>query len=347
MTDSPSKPPSLQDVARRAGVAVSTVSRALTMPGRISAQTRERVQAAAEELGYRPNLAARQLRRGGGDMLLILMPDFIGLEISNTVPFIVNAVQERALQSGYSVMQMTLSGGDRSNQKLMDLVQGGQIAGILLLISDVPVIGGRSLAAAGVPLVAVDCDHSAEGMPSVVSENRAALRRLTRMILEAGHRRLAYVTGPADSWHETERRSGIAEAMAGWDGPLPPLVCLPGGFNVETGTAAADAFLTLAPRPTALLCWSDEIALGVLRRLQEAGLRVPGEVSLTGFDGLKVTAYTWPSLATIGQDSGRIGWMATEALLHLVEDRAGPVAPFIEVPATFLRGESLGPAPQG
>jgi len=355
-------PPSVADVARLAGVATSTVSRALTMPGRIAEKTRLKVLAAAEELGYKPNLAARNLRLGASKTVMIVLPGALFLGASQVISEVLRGIDEALVREGYSVLIANLDRFAETEEYIMDIALGGTIAGSIVLASSLPQVGDRSLADAGPPVVAGLFDLTPWGIPSVVSNDREAMRQATAHLLGLGHRRFLYISGPAEAfpprelpprgpgpqtnYHEAERFAGLLDALREAGLSADAVTRSPGSFDFESGIAAADLYLSMPDRPTGVLSCIDDSAIAFLRTVTRAGVSVPDEVSVIGFDGSRVGAFINPGLASMRQRTDEIGHELARQLL----DRIGgakddPRAPVV-FPCELLLRESIATPPK-
>ncbi len=300
----------IHHVAQRARVSASTVSRAFTAPDLVRADTRERVLLVAEEVGYRPNRAARGLITGKTANIGLIVPD-----LGNPLfPAVLKGAQARALQADHAVF---LADTDEDPDLEVNLIRAmaKQVDGIVLCssrMSDRQLRGVLSLTAltfvnrrvADVPIVLID---SADGMRQGV-EHLAAL----------GHRRAAYLSGPRTSWSNRERRRGVraASRTAGVEmvelGPFSP--------RYEAGLQAAD--LVLAADVTAVLAYNDLIALGMLNRLADRGVAVPDELSVIGFDDIAFAAMCTPPLTTVSIPKELTGRTAVELLLDWLDKKS-------------------------
>ncbi len=310
------------DVARAAGVSTATVSRALTFPDRVLEETRERVFAAVRELGYTPNTAARQLRAGSSRTILVVVGK------RRNPPFfseVLRGVDVTLSQAGYSVLMGNLDLDDDNTEKhLVDLVFGGHIDGTLVLSNMVPAFNGRSIADAGVPIVAICSEADGRDIPAVLVDDETCCRAQTRYLIEMGHRRLAYIAGPKGNYNEVKRYPGfLAETAAAGLAP-EDIVRFEGSYDFASGVAAGEAFLKLEQRPTGVVVCSDEMAIAFMKTIRRAGVRVPEDVSIVGFDGIEIGDYVEPTLTTIRQPRFELGTTGAEILLGLIRGETSP-----------------------
>ena len=333
-------PVHIADVAALAGVSIATVSRAIAKPGRVSAATRERVLEVVRRTGYTPNLAGRNLRAARSMMVLVVVPTFITPFFSELLLGVDRALSAR----GYGLLIGNLHDGAEKEAHLLDLVFAGGADGVVLLNGHVLRNGNRSLTESRVPIVAVSVPPSAD-LPQVLVDEREGAAAVAGHLLDLGHRRFGYVGGPADSYIEDERWAGFRDALAGAGIAADTIVRWPGDFHVGTGVEAARRFLA-APkrRPTAVFAVSDMMAIGFMRTLRAAGLVVPRDVSVVGFDGIEFADYCEPPLTTVRQPREAMGRAAAELLLRLIAGDEIPSAErILRLEAALRPAESTAP----
>ena len=330
---------SIQDVAREAGVAASTVSRALTIPGRIAEKTRVRVLEAANRLGYTANATARKLRKGQSRVVLLVLPGPFNAGASQVIGEIITVIDKEFAARDYSLVIANVDRQADSDRYMLDLAFSGQVDGAIIISSGVPEAGGRSLVDSGIPIVSTLFDCSPVGIPSVVTNDRQVSRDVVAELLKRGHRNFLYLGGPRGNYVESERSKGVKLALKGRKDCT--LISINGDFHFESGTLAAQAWLDQADRPTAVFCASDDMAIAFIRRVTEAGIKVPPDVSVVGFDGASVGAFTVPSLSSVRQPTALIGQETVKAIISQME-KPGGVPPRTIVPSTLVLRESVG-----
>ncbi|QFY63780.1 LacI family transcriptional regulator (plasmid) [Rhizobium grahamii] len=315
--------PLMADVARLAGVAISTVSRALANPGRVNEKTRQKIDAAAKQLGYTPNAMARGLRVGKSNIIMIVLPGSLYYGASQVIPQVLQSINKSLIQGGYNLMIANLDRDEASERHILDLAFGGTVRGAIILSSKLPEVDGRSLASAGLPIVSMLLDMSEVGLPSVVTNDREAIREATNDLLGLGHRRFLYLAGPQENYHDVERFAGVIEALRGAGLPESAVVRSGGrldyqqGFNI--GLEAADDFGALGDKPTAVIATSDDMAISFMSRIQSMGLKIPEDLSIVSFDGSPVCAFCSPPLSTIEQPMEEMGQTAVALLLSAID----------------------------
>ncbi len=315
--------PLMADVARLAGVAISTVSRALANPGRVNEKTRAKIDAAARQLGYTPNAMARGLRVGKSNVIMIILPGSLYYGASQVIPQVLQSINRSLIQGGYNLMIANLDRDETSERHILDLAFGGTVRGAIIFSSKLPEVDRRSLANANLPIISMLFDMSDAGLSSVVTNDREAVRDATAELIRLGHRRFLYLAGPEGNYHDVERYSGVIEALeaAGMSGAA---VVRSGGnldyqHGFDIGLQAAEDFAALAAKPTAVIATSDDMAISFMSRMQQTGLTIPADLSIVSFDGSPVCAFCSPPLSTIEQPVEEMGQAAVALLLAAME----------------------------
>jgi LacI family repressor for deo operon, udp, cdd, tsx, nupC, and nupG len=332
------------EVAALAGVSIATVSRAIANPGRVNAETRERVLEVVQRTGYTPNVAGRSLRAARSMMALVVVPTFVTPFFSQ----LLLGVDQALSAHGFGLLIGNLHDGEGKEAQLLGLVQAGQADGVILLNGHMLRAGSRSLADMAIPVVAVSVPAEAPGVPAVLVQDREGAEAAARHLLALGHRRLGYVAGPPGNYVERERWAGFAGALE--EAGIAPgaIARWPGDFHVAAGAEAARAFLAAAPveRPTAVFAASDMMAIGFMRTAHAAGLRVPDHVSVVGFDGIEFADYCEPPLTTVRQPREAMGREAAELLVRLIRGEPIPAeARRQRLPVALRPAGSTAPPP--
>ncbi|MBW8812685.1 MAG: LacI family DNA-binding transcriptional regulator [Caulobacterales bacterium] len=332
----------IQDVARSAGVSTATVSRVLSAPERVTEATRARVLAAVEDLGYAPNMAAKMLRTLRTEKILVTVPD-----ISN--PFfsqVIRGVEEAAKAAGYSVLLGDTRHEPAREEQYASMLRRKEADGLIFLGHRLPEAAADMVAAQGARAPIVNgCEYSPElRVSSAHIDNAQAAAEAMDHLYALGHRRVGVITGPLGSPLSRDRLAG-AEAAAARHGRAGDLRVVTGDFSIEAGVEQATALLDRAPAPTAIFCFSDEMAMGALSALRRRGLRCPQDVSLVGFDGIRFAAFLDPALTTVSQPMERIGHEVVGLLLEILRGEAG--APrHVTLPHTLVVRGSTAPPPE-
>ncbi|WP_202899679.1 LacI family DNA-binding transcriptional regulator [Kordiimonas gwangyangensis] len=287
----------IRAVSKIAGVSVATVSRTLSTPDVVSEETRKKVLAAVKETGYKPNLMARNFRSRKSYSILVLVPD-----LSN--PFfamVISGIQQAAKARGYSVVLGNTMGDAEVERELAHQLHTNQADGIIQLSSRFPLADDDC--SEGVTPAVINCCECVDddSMPTVTLDNSGAAKALTDHLLALGHKRIAVISGPAESPLTAARLDGYRQALTAAGLSFDASLVTEGDYSLASGAAAAGTLLAASNRPTAMVCFNDEMAIGAMHEIRKAGLSVPSDVSITGFDNLSFAAYTDPPLTTISQ----------------------------------------------
>jgi DNA-binding LacI/PurR family transcriptional regulator len=303
-----STPPVMADVAKVAGVSHQTVSRVINGMPNIRPSTRERVEAAIKELGYRPNTAARALVTRKSSTIGIISTES-GLYGPNSVR---RTVEDAARQAGYFAGSVSLSTVTaQSLTDAIDHLMRQSVEGIVMIAAQHEALDAIRRQDPGVPLVVVEGDLSRAKSAVGVDQHRGAYEA-TRLLLELGHTSIAHVRGPL-AWTEAEaRRQGWEDALREAGQAVGPLLL--GDWTPRSGYVAGRALVS-DPGPTAVFVANDQMAIGLMRALDEAGLTVPDDMSIVGFDDTPEAEFLNPPLTTVRQNFQEVGRRAI-AVLH-------------------------------
>jgi LacI family repressor for deo operon, udp, cdd, tsx, nupC, and nupG len=307
-------------VARLAEVSTATVSRALATPQRVSAEARARVLDAIAKTGYVPNPAARSLRSQKTFMVLVVLPDLANTFFSK----ILRGIEETLFEAGYGMIISDLDGSPGKEAHFAAFTAAGRVDGAILLNGHLfgQSRDGKGVAAKlSIPLVALCEAIPGADIPQIEIDNRDAARRMTQHLASLGHKRIAYVSGPAGNVLERERFQGYRDGLRSAGLAFDPELVFPGDFTLEAGVKAGQGLVSRNGRPTAVFCTSDEMAIGVVRALRSAGLRVPEDISVAGFDDIEFAAAALPALTTIHQPRRELGQTAATVLMDLLQGR--------------------------
>jgi len=306
----------IKDVARRVGVSHTTVSRALRGNSLISDETSQRIRQAAAELGYRPSAAARSLKTNRSQVLGVIVSSLDDPFFSE----ILQGIEDCAQEGGYSLFIATSQRDPLREQKIVQTMMEHRADGLIICSTSFSAAQGRQLLDYGFPIVVVN-NQSLEGFRySIYHDDVDGSRQMTRHLIELGHRRIAYLGNALSGRTTLDRLSGFSQEMESAGLPVPQdYVLQVAGGNPEDGLSGAEYFLHLPVRPSAIVCYNDQLATGVLKGLQSAGLDVPADMSVTGFDNITMSAYTRPPLTTFDQPKRFIGMEAARLLLGLLK----------------------------
>ena len=332
---------SARDVARLAGVSTATVSRALNMPESVDPGTLSRVRAAIEKLRYVPHGAARALRSRKSDMIGAIVPSFDYALYARTT----SALQREADARGYALVLAAhyydLATEVRlTRQMIQHVVDAFMFVG---LDHDAELFS--LLDRYGRPYVLTWGVDASRLHPSIGFDNRAATYAMTRHLLELGHRRFALISAPTPGNDRArERGAGVRAALEAAGLSLADADVRYGPIALDSGTAAMHELLARRPRPTAVIATNDVFAVGAMIACREAGVRVPGDVSITGVDDTDLGATQTPGLTSIRTPIVEIGRAAALQLVARLERRPADLSQ--QLPFELVRRGSTGPPPR-
>ncbi|MGR6966912.1 LacI family DNA-binding transcriptional regulator [Geodermatophilus sp. URMC 61] len=331
----------MSDVAARAGVSHQTVSRVINGHRNVAPQTRERVERAIRELGYRPNSAARALVTGSTRTI-----GFVTVNINQYGPAQTLVGLERAARAaGYSLSVTVLDEATAEAMRdALDRFMAQSVDAVLALATYDDAVEALHQVHTPLPLVTVQSGGALEE-PAVGVDQVAGARLATRHLLDLGHRTVHHVTGPADSKEARDRVEGWRAELTAAGTPAP--VCLHGDWTPSSGYEAGRGLAArrrAGEEITAVFMANDQMALGLLAALHEEGLEAPRDVSVVGFDDLPEAPYLTPPLTTVRQDFAELGHRAVELVLARLAGRELHLEP---VPPVLLIRSSTGPVPVG
>jgi DNA-binding LacI/PurR family transcriptional regulator len=331
------RPPAMADVARLAGVSHQTVSRVINGSTRVAPETRERVRDAMRLLEYRPNSVARALVTGRSRT--------VGVIGFNTTLFgpasTLFGIERSAHEADYLTSVVSMPEVDGESVLLAaERLRRHNVEGVLAMASHITAHGALGQIAWEVPLVAVEAGPI-DGIPTVAIDQYGGAVSATRHLLELGHSCIAHIAGPSDSQEVQLRLAGYRETvLAAGHRPSPPLF---GDWSPRSGYELG-AQLAARPEVTAIFVANDQMALGALRALDEAGRRVPDDVSIVGFDAIPEGEFFTPPLTTIRQDFIQIGRRGFELLRRRIEEGESPATHQVIASELIVRA-STGPPP--
>lgn len=317
---SPGSSGKLQQVAARAGVSTSTVSRVLSRPDLVNASTRALVERVIRELQYKPSRVARRLRaeRTSSGLIGLLIPD-----IQN--PFfadVVRGVEDVAQDHGHSLFIGNSDEDVQKERQYLDLLRSESVDGIVLPPCEENDKAAHALIRDGVPVVCIDRRLTGITVDTVVLNNVAAADQATEHLLRAGHRRIGFIEGRPQISTSEERLEGYAKALARHRIRTPRTLVRAGDSRQASGRALAGELLDLDPAPTALIAGNNLMTVGALEAIRERGLRIPHDVALVGFDDIPWMAVHEPPLTVVRQPAYEMGRRAMELLIQRIADPA-------------------------
>ena len=307
--------PTVQDVARAARVSTATVSRALSSPERVSVKTRDKVAKAVAETGYVLNHAARNLRRQDTGTIVALVPDIGNSHFSNILQGIETVCADRNLK----VLIADTRKPSMSSSRLSDYFSKNNCDGIVIMDGHFSISAIRESNPKLPPIVAAGEWSDDPNVPIAVVDNMLGAELAVSDLLKLGHMKIGHVTGLLSHKPGRDRLDGFKATLA--NAGLDPAKAwiVDGDYTLDAGERAASTWLELKDRPTAVFCAADRTAFGFISALNEAGVRVPDDVSVVGFDDIDIAGHFVPPLTTIHQPRRAVGEQAAKLLVSLLE----------------------------
>jgi LacI family transcriptional regulator len=331
--------PTIFDVARVSGVSYSTVSRVVNGHAYVRESTRQRVQAAMAELGYVAHVTARALASGRTQAVGLLAQ-----EIDN--PFfsvVIKGIDQEVSVAGYDLLLCTTHSRREKEAEYVARLSHGMADGLLIVLPTRLPEYVEHLRAEQYPFVLIDHDSDAPGCNVINAANRDGTRTGIAYLIELGHRRIGFITGRSDVGATHERLAGYRDALL--EAGIPPDVRLvvEGDFLEARGYSAATELLSLAQPPSAIFASSDVAAFGVLGAARDAGLQVPRDLSVLGFDDIVEASYPGAALSTIRQPLREMGRVAVQRLMSLLADPSQPAVRTVMETELVLRNTTAPP----
>lgn len=331
--------PTMRDVAKHSGVSVQTVSHVVNRTGNISDETRHRVMQAIDELNYRRNPIARSMRTRQTRMIALII-----LDISNPVlSLIASTIESAAYEQDYHVLLYNTAHDPVREEAYLNEI-GSRRADGVIIVNTINRENMTKFTAEGVPAVLIDSPFLASPMPVVSVDNSAGSYAATKHLIELGHRRIAHIAGSRDLGIALQREQSYAQALADSGLTYQRVVYAHSiQWGYESGYTAMRQLLMDDEPPTAVFAASDALAIGAYRALAEAGLRVPDDISVIGFDNIEASAFTTPPLTTVHQPFTELGHEAFSLLLAMLDGGVRQPSNVL-LPAEIVYRESTGRA---
>jgi DNA-binding LacI/PurR family transcriptional regulator len=332
----------MKDVARLAGVSIQTVSVVVNEKADVSAETRGRILAAIDELGYRPQTVGRSLRTGATRTIGLLVADI-------TNPFfarMADAVEDHAHRAGYNLILYNTHSDVERERTYLHIAAERWVDGMLFVTTRDTLHGLGALRAAGIPSVAIDrVPRDYEGA-WVVLDNRRTGALVAEHLLDLGHRDLAHICGPLDLRLSVERLESFEAAVRERGCQVVGHAVGDANWSCQSGYEAMRTLLAAERRPTAVFASNDRLAIGAMRAAVEAGLRVPEDLSIVGVDDIELAGYLTPPLTTVRQSLADVATLATQILLDLVHGREPAQTQVVFHPELVVRQSTASPPNQ-
>lgn len=310
----------IKDIAKRVGVSITTVSRALNGYDDVSESTRKKIQVAAKELGYRPNASARSLVMKKSKTIGLIVSEVSRSGIKDSFAYeVLCGINDCSGELDYDLILFSTNPSKQKSKSYTDLclergVDGAMIMGIRL---DDPYL--HEVIDARIPCVLIDIPFQNENVGYISTDNMSGAKEATMHLIANGHRKLAMINGHENAAVSMDRLKGFRSAIEASGNPFDSVKIISGNFTETGGEQAVQQLFERDPDITAIFCASDLMALGALKGLQQLGKRVPEDVSIVGYDNIHLTQYTSPPLTTVNQNKYDMGYQAAKLLIDMLE----------------------------
>ena len=321
-------------------MSTATVSRALALPGQVRPETLALVMDAVKQSGYRPNSSARNLRTQRTRLILVVVPS-----IANPIfASVMRGIDAELAEAGYGVIIGNLDNNAGKEPRFVELAFAREVDGVVLLNGRIPRSGAHSLMETGLPVVAMCAGIGDPRVPDITADDFGSGRNAARHLVGLGHKRLGYAAGPKGTSVDTARWTGFQSMALELGIASADIVRFEGlseaRFAYRSGVECAAGFLAKPNRPTGIFAASDEIAIAFIDTVQRAGLKVPDDVSVVGFDGIDAGNYMRPTLTSFHQPRYELGRTGAGVLLKLIAGTATRDDFEVRVPVPLVERES-------
>lgn len=321
---------SIIDVAKKAGVSIATVSRVLNDSDKVKIDTRDKILTVIKEMKYAPNPAARGLIMKKTEAVGLLLPDLHGEFFSE----VIRGADEAIQQHGYHLV-VSSSHNDPKEIEAAIRFMRGRVDGIVLMSPQVNAEILIENLPKSLPIVLLNCRTDNNNFDTIVIDGFGGARQMTEYLLDLGHRRVAVITGGENNIESEERLRGFRSAVRGRNIAVNETLEFQGNFTEISGYEAARRIIALEDRPTAIFAFNDSMAIGAIKAIREAGLRIPTDISICGFDDIPVAKYISPSLTSVHVPISELGAMAINRIFDRLKTRTKESSAHDFVPTTI------------
>jgi len=307
----------IKDVAREAGVSHTTVSRALRGNPHISMDTTEKILRLAKDMGYEPSAAARSLKTNRSQVLGVIVSSIDDPFFSE----ILQGIDDTAQQKGYSLFIAASQRIRQREKAIVRTMREHRVDGVIICSTPFSIEQSHQLSSFDIPIVIINNQSSEDHQYSIYHDDLHGSRQVMKHLIKLGHKRIGYLGYSHAGRTDLKRMSGYQEQMQAAGLPINEgYVIEADSSDLHCGETLAQKFLSLPQPPTAIFCFNDLLAIGLMHGLQEKGIHIPGEISVAGFDNITYSAYTNPPLTTFDQHKRSIGIKAAELILSILYD---------------------------
>jgi len=309
--------PTIKDVAKAAGVSISTVSYALNGSEKVSEETRKKILTVAKELNYVPNNFAKGLKKSSNNLIAIVVHETFG-------PFydsLIKGIQDTAYLLGYDLIVFIENGFGKNTS--VNFLKQKIVKGAIIMTSLISKENLRELTEENIPIVLLDRNLKNEEISNVLIDNQKGAYLATEHLIKLNHKKIAFISGPEDSYDNSLRFRGYKKALKDHEIIFDKNLVIQGDFTEKSGYNSVSEFLTNTQNyPTAFFSSNDEMAIGAMKSIQEKGLKIPEDISIVGFDDIQELRYISPKLTTIRRPMYELGSYSAHLLLNLIEKKS-------------------------
>ncbi|MBE8567516.1 HTH-type transcriptional repressor PurR [Vibrio sp. OPT20] len=308
----------IKDVARLAGVSTTTVSHVINKTRFVAEATQEKVNKAVDELNYAPSAVARSLKCNTTRTIGMLVTQSTNLFFSE----VIDGVESYCYRQGYTLILCNTGGIYEKQRDYIRMLAEKRVDGILVMCSDLTEeLRGMLDRHADIPKVIMDWGPESSQADKIIDNSEEGGYLATKYLIDHGHSKIACLSGHLDKAACVERIAGYKRALNEAKIAADDNMIIEGNFECDTAVLAAEKIIKMVDRPTAVFCFNDTMALGLMSRLQEKGIRIPEDISVIGYDNIELAEYFSPPLTTVHQPKRRVGKNAFEILLERIKDK--------------------------
>jgi len=330
-------PGRMEDVAKQAGVSITTVSHVINRTRAVAPETRRQVLAAINKLGFYKNAHARRLARGRSDFLGLIVSD-----IGNPFfPEVIKSFEAAALAKGLDLLLCNTNYDPKRTAAAVRMMIENKVRGVAVMTSELASPLGRDLASHQVAVVFLDLGTVGKYTSSIHVDYSRGIQQAIDHLVELGHKDFAFISGPQSLPSSVTRQKAFIEALS--QRQLATRRTWEGNHQVDGGMRAVQALLAHHPLPTAILCSNDLTAVGALNALQQGGLRVPQDISVVGFDDIDLASFSAPPLTTVNLSREFIGQLAFQALQKILKSKGRMGSEYLVATELVIRQSTAPP----
>ncbi|MFN3134455.1 MAG: LacI family DNA-binding transcriptional regulator [Candidatus Kryptonium sp.] len=312
---SPQNVITIKDVAKKAKVSVSTVSRVINQNYPVSEKTKRKVLKAIQELNYSPNLTARSLVLKKTHTIGVVLPDMHGDFFSE----IIKEIDKKAREFGYHVLLTSSHSNLQELDEVLISLLNGKVDGMIIMNPTLKSIYVETRLLRKIPLVLLNCCGDIQNSDVILIDNYTGAYNLTKHLIKHGHEKIAIITGPPDNFDSIERLKGYKDALKDAGITPSPEFEFHGDFTKDSGYEIMKSILSLSTKPTAIFALNDDMAIGAIQYAKKIGLKIPADIAIVGFDDIPMAEHINPSLTTVRVPMDKVGSMAAEKLFERIE----------------------------